>query len=380
MAIIGVYDADMVKYTHVPFNLDLMKLAAYHKKHYDIVTPITRLDLDKYSKVIYRKDYYDGTFDSEILLNDKVEYGGRAFSPEKHIYLGEEVESMVADRYIYEIFRPIYCDCATNAQIYQKLMMAQHLRLSPQGEVLWDNWKKQIDTSIKTNWFIFHDYDVGSIHKTTEVLDWIYKELPGKQKKYIGSKFPIQIYDDDSLIQWSQFYPMEFFYNLSINGLRSDEAMYQLIQLQKNRKVSAQSFYNITYGMKTEEEFIQILPTVYRQLIFFRMNRINLRLIYDDTIFSNPEWKEVLRLVQMYVRQASTMKKAWFEKLYRFDSLLSFVNSFRENKHYVFKNLNLSKGEARDIFQFVREHSYELFRLFYECHTVELKGGKFVNG
>ena len=31
MAIIGLYDADMIKYTHVLFNLDLMKLSTYYK-------------------------------------------------------------------------------------------------------------------------------------------------------------------------------------------------------------------------------------------------------------------------------------------------------------------------------------------------------------
>ena len=29
---IGLYDVDFMKYIHVPFNLDLMKLASFYKK------------------------------------------------------------------------------------------------------------------------------------------------------------------------------------------------------------------------------------------------------------------------------------------------------------------------------------------------------------
>jgi len=31
MAVIGLYDFDMAKYIHVPFNLELMKLSSYYK-------------------------------------------------------------------------------------------------------------------------------------------------------------------------------------------------------------------------------------------------------------------------------------------------------------------------------------------------------------
>ena len=63
MATIGLYDADMAKYTHVLFNLDLMKLSTYYKNQRHLVQLIPEIDLDKYSKIIYRKDYYDGTFE-----------------------------------------------------------------------------------------------------------------------------------------------------------------------------------------------------------------------------------------------------------------------------------------------------------------------------
>ena len=48
MAIIGLYDADMIKYTHVLFNLDLMKLSTYYKNKNHIVQLIPNIDFDKY--------------------------------------------------------------------------------------------------------------------------------------------------------------------------------------------------------------------------------------------------------------------------------------------------------------------------------------------
>ena len=35
---VGCYDADMQKYIHVPFNLELMKLSTYYKKKGEIVS------------------------------------------------------------------------------------------------------------------------------------------------------------------------------------------------------------------------------------------------------------------------------------------------------------------------------------------------------
>ena len=38
----------------------------------------------------------------------------------------------------------------------------------------------------------------------------------------------------------------------------------------------------------------------------------------------------------------------------------------------------ITKEEAREIFRFVRENNYELFKMFYEFSKSELKGGELV--
>ena len=49
-----------------------------------------------YNKFIYRKDYYDGSYDRHI-TNEKIEYGGRAFSLDKYIPLPEEIELLLGN-------------------------------------------------------------------------------------------------------------------------------------------------------------------------------------------------------------------------------------------------------------------------------------------
>ena len=51
--IIGCYDADMSKYIHTPFNLELMKIAGYYKRKREIVLLSPSIELEKASKVFY---------------------------------------------------------------------------------------------------------------------------------------------------------------------------------------------------------------------------------------------------------------------------------------------------------------------------------------
>ena len=93
MSTVGLFDVDMHKYIHVPFNLELMKLSTYYKKKREIVALAPELDFDKYSKFILRKDFNDGDFPN-LLGADNVEYGGHAFTGELYKPLPEEIERL----------------------------------------------------------------------------------------------------------------------------------------------------------------------------------------------------------------------------------------------------------------------------------------------
>lgn len=77
---IGIMDADISAYTLVPFNLEVMKLAAYYRKNKEIVILAPSFTPGRHQKFFYRKDYNDGNFPVGLLNTKNVEYGGLAFS------------------------------------------------------------------------------------------------------------------------------------------------------------------------------------------------------------------------------------------------------------------------------------------------------------
>ena len=57
---IGLYDGDLQKYFYCPFNLELMKMASYYKGKKEITILSPKFLPERFSKFIYRKDYYYG--------------------------------------------------------------------------------------------------------------------------------------------------------------------------------------------------------------------------------------------------------------------------------------------------------------------------------
>ena len=102
---IGLYDADMSVYTHVPFNLELMKLAAYYARKREIVALSPVFNPESYTRFIYRKDYYDGEFDTRLRQFDNIEYGGYAFSSNNYVSLPLEIEKQIPNAAIYSKYK-----------------------------------------------------------------------------------------------------------------------------------------------------------------------------------------------------------------------------------------------------------------------------------
>ena len=81
-------------------NLELMKASSYYKKKMEIVNLSPSFSPNMYNKFIYRKDYYEGIFPSEIFKNNNIEYGGLAFNQENYISLSEDIEKQKPDVFI----------------------------------------------------------------------------------------------------------------------------------------------------------------------------------------------------------------------------------------------------------------------------------------
>lgn len=102
---VGLWDADKIKYPTAPLNLELMKLSSYYKKKREIVNLSPRLEPNRYTKFIIRKDYNDGIFFPDLVNYKNVEYGGYAYSNNEYFPLDPDIEKQKADVYIYERMR-----------------------------------------------------------------------------------------------------------------------------------------------------------------------------------------------------------------------------------------------------------------------------------
>ena len=101
---IGLYDMDMATYTLVPFNIELMKLAAYYKKHREIVILSPELTPERHQKFFLRKDYDDGNFPLGIDKIPNLDYGGYAFTKGLYVPMAAEIEAIHPDSSIYSIY------------------------------------------------------------------------------------------------------------------------------------------------------------------------------------------------------------------------------------------------------------------------------------
>ena len=104
---VGLMDADMMAYSLVPFNLEIMKLSTYYKKKGEIVIFSHTFSPEKNSKFIYRKDYDDGRYPPSLMRAKNVKYGGLAFSNNIYQPLPIEIERLQPDTSIYEKAEPI---------------------------------------------------------------------------------------------------------------------------------------------------------------------------------------------------------------------------------------------------------------------------------
>lgn len=381
MSSIGLYDMDFHTYIHVPFNLELMKMSSYYKGKRLLTAFSPTFEPERYSTFIVRKDYNDGIFPKELYTSSNIEIGGRAFSEHKYIPMPLEIERQYPDKNMYLKFESKFCTTNANTNLFKTMLNAEHLRLSLDGKTIWDEYKKQINITSKTHCFLFHDYDLNSINGAWEII----QELLSKQQKgvgyYIGSKFPIQLYTPDDLFKWVGISLMTNNFSIQYNGLLDDEVFCDFILQQKGTSLARQIDYVVTDGCSSEDDFIKNrLPRIFNQAIFSRINRVPISLKYANNFFFDKKWERVIDLFNAFIKNILKVKVSDEFMMWRateLETLYSFVKSFEEWHH--FKTRSFTKPEVRELFQFVREIDYNLFKDFYEKSRVALKGGILVD-
>ena len=96
-------------------------------------------------------------------------------------------------------------------------------------------------------------------------------------------------------------------------------------------------------------------------------------LIYDNSIFTDDNWKQVMQLINRYnihlVSQST--RSDYFSRIEPFETLYSYVKAVQRQP--AIKDSILSLESVRNIFQFVRENNYDLFKDFYEYRGEEVR-------
>ena len=106
---IGLVDQDALIYTKSFFpNLEIMKLASYHKNKKDIVDFVLDMrDTNKYSKYYLVKEINDNYYPSFSILQENCCFRGAAFSGDEYSPLSEDIEKVIPDYSIYNNYKRI---------------------------------------------------------------------------------------------------------------------------------------------------------------------------------------------------------------------------------------------------------------------------------
>lgn len=373
---IALYDDDFRRYVHVPFNLELMKLATYYKRKNEIVVLTPSIQRDRYTSIFLQKDYNDGIFIRNPLSYDNLTTGGLAYTGGTYAPMDEAIERCSADTGIYSKVEPLFCTNAFYTQAFKVMSRAIHFRLSLDGSTIWKAYATQLSNLRNANCLFLHDPNLGEIEGARDVVNSLLNHMPNNVTgRRVGSKFPIVVKDDQDLLDWTNFRNTAAFYSLQYNGVMDDEVFYDFVQHTKGTTITDQLVYNIGAGARyaTDDFLMNQLPKIFKQIVFSRSHKLKIRLNYTEDFFLDSRWKKLLILWQSYVLQPKNTDNEFFIK-----APFSFYIEGVYKGTFFLRGVE-RREEIRDILQFVKQENYELFKLFYECNEVTLKGGKFEN-
>ena len=359
----GLFDGDIDIYPYIPFfNLELMKIARYYKNKREIVILSPSFSPQMYQHFILRQDL--SLTNRPVSKYSNIEYGGYYFNPNVYVPLPEEIEICPADTSIYTKIEKNYQTSQTKTAAFRRMKKAEHIRLSLDGKKLWNNFEKQLKYTNPHVGLVLHDYNLNDIPNAAEAIKYILKNFSTFQEGgRIGMKFPVQVNNEQELFEWMTFRPMRHFYSIQYNGIMDDEVLEDLVKYTQGTSKMVQMYYNITKNLTYEFLTTEGVIKLYHQICFLRTKGVVFSLIYDEDFFLDKRWLKVIKLMQQFWNSIFNLKKQDYERKLPYDSMYSFVTTFRD--FHRSKN-DLLVQDARDAFQFIRLENYDLFKDFYE--------------
>ena len=365
----GLYDGDWFTYGKSPFNLELMKLSSYYKSKRELVGFSPTFNPDMYSNFIYFKDYVDGNFEKNLSHYNNIECKGLAFSNGIYTPMDMDKELMRPDTSIY--LRPLRNTILQDSEKedFQILLSAAHMRVSLDGETIWEDFQKPLDIVKSTTLFYAHDPDLGSIKGAPAAL----KVLLEENKGTLGTKFPINIYNFEDLKAWLDI-PLHRLATLIYNGYLTPSQLEEIVkypQLQLDKLK-----YNVSYGCNNTQDFVyERFQQAFRTVAYLRMNHRRISLIYETQNLVEKEWENVFKLLNGYSNTSSVQDEK-YDIVMKYDSMFSFCRNISKKPVYR-GGFYMTADELRNTFLFVEKIDYKTFNDFYECHTVYNKNGRF---
>lgn len=360
----GLFDADVEKYPYIPFfNLEIMKLASYYKRKREIVTLSPSFSPNMYQHFILRQDFPGQNY--PIIRYNNIEYGGRAFN-DRYKPLPIEIEKSKPDTFLYNKIEEQFLTSKEKQSAFRRMKKAEHLRLSLDGKTIWKDFDSQFRNESKNVGVIFHDYDLGSVENSYETVVNILKEFKFYQDgKRIGMKFPVQVSTADDLLNWASIKPMRHFYSIQYNGIMTMPLIKEFIEITQHSSSAIQSIYNISRNVDYDHFITQDIVDVYKQVCFLRTNQVYFSLIYDEGFFKDRRWERVIDIINNFWNAPKSLSIKVRKQIEGYDSMYNFVK-YTETHYYGPSRKSLTIEDFREIFQFVRQENYELFKLFYE--------------
>lgn len=354
---IGLYDWDLLRWRQpIVFNLDLMKVAAYYKNRRHLVKMLSDIDLERYSKIILTKDYWDDDFPKEIFLNRKVELLGLTVGKKSESYLAEEIEFTTPDTTIYNKLNKYYNSTPHSLALFKTMSTAAHARLSRNNSTIAAEYERQfsnIDMSRKTVLCI-HDPFPHEVRDFVPSVLNIFNSM-STLNKYVFFKHPVLCHDEETYLNFARLPRHKMSASIVSTVMLADEVIY--IAKPTNGMLFEYQFDNIE-----EEKFLLWLPTYFKQAMFYGGTKSPLLLnIMNAPSNIKNEWVEVIALLNEFFSYYANAK---------LDRRKTFYKYCKTNPRFL-------KGDLIRLFSFVRENNYELFKLFYECEKVVFKNDHF---
>ena len=373
---IGLYDMDMATYTLVPFNIELMKLAAYYKKHREIVILSPELTPERHQKFFLRKDYDDGNFPLGIDKIPNLDYGGYAFTKGLYVPMAAEIEAIHPDSSIYSIYEKTIMSAKGRDQrkIFQNMMEAEHCRLSLDGKTIWEDYPKQFKFLKTARNLMFHDYDLGQIEGSFEEVKYLLSRARNDGwATRVGMKFPVTAQTGQDLLNWISIRPNSLFYSLKYDGVIDEDTFEKFVGIQREKAVYKQLDYYITATSANEQEFLnKYIQQVFRQVVKARSYRVFFSLKYEENFFIDSRWERVLDLFNFYHNSMKTLPQSiYFSKISK-DTLFDFARVTYDELPKIYTR-GMTKQEIRELFAFVREKNPALFEDFYEFNVSSME-------